>query len=90
MDKNTSEMLLKEIQALSFAKVETELYLDVYPENREALDYYRKILAMLDEKMTEYQNKYGPLFAEGVTGDTWTWVKTKWPWQLQDERKEDK
>ena len=82
----SEENLLKTIQALSFAKVETELYLDVYPDNREALEYYKEILGELDEAMTEYQNKYGPLFAEGVTGDSWTWVKTKWPWQLGTEK----
>ena len=90
MDKTGESTLMKEIQALSFAKVETELYLDVYPDNREALDYYRKTLSMLDEKMTEYQNKYGPLFAEGVTGDSWTWVKTKWPWQLEEGMRKEK
>ncbi len=82
MDK---ENLLKRIQALSFAKVETELYLDTHPNASQALEYYRNILAELDEAMTEYQNKYGPLFAEGVVGDRWTWVDGKWPWQLEEE-----
>ena len=35
--------------------------------------------------MTEYQNKYGPLFAEGVVGDRWTWVDGAWPWQIDGE-----
>ena len=35
--------------------------------------------------MTEYQNKYGPLFAEGVVGDRWTWVDGAWPWQIDTE-----
>ena len=82
MDK---ENLLRKIQALSFAKVETELYLDTHPNASQALEYYRNILAELDEAMTEYQNKYGPLFAEGVVGDRWTWVDGKWPWQLEEE-----
>lgn len=82
MDK---ENLLRKIQALSFAKVETELYLDTHPEVRQALEYYRNILSELDEAMTEYQNKYGPLFAEGTVGDRWTWVEGKWPWQLEEE-----
>lgn len=82
MDK---ENLLRKIQALSFAKVETELYLDTHPEVRQALEYYRNILAELDEAMTEYQNKYGPLFAEAAVGDRWTWVEGKWPWQLEEE-----
>lgn len=77
--------LMRKIQALSFAKVETELYLDAHPENKGALDYYKKILAELDELMTKYQNEHGPLFAEGTVGDEWTWVKKPWPWHTEME-----
>ena len=85
------DALLKKIQSLSFAKTESELYLDVYPDNREALEYYKKILPELDAAMVEYQSKYAPLFAESVTGDSWTWVKEKWPWQIETENSaEDK
>lgn len=86
MDKMTKDALMRKIQALSFAKVETELYLDTHPECEMALGYYRDILAKLDDAMTEYQNKYGPLFAEGVVGNRWTWVEGKWPWQLEEDK----
>ena len=85
MDNQTKDALLRKVQALSFAKVETELYLDTHPESQQALSYYKKILEELDEAMTEYQNKYGPLFAEGVVGDRWTWVEGAWPWELDTE-----
>jgi len=85
MANQERENLLRKIQALSFAKVETELYLDTHPDSQQALEYYRNTLSKLDEAMTEYQNKYGPLFAEGVVGDRWTWVEGKWPWQLDTE-----
>ena len=84
---NGKESLMKKVQALSFAKVEAELYLDGHPDSQKALDYYKGILNELDEAMTEYQNKYGPIFAEGVMGDRWTWVDGKWPWQLETEEK---
>ena len=84
---NARENLLRRIQELSFAKVETELYLDTHPDSAAALDYYKKNLTMLDDAMTEYQNKYGPLFAEGVVADRWTWVEGKWPWQIDTEDK---
>ena len=87
MDNQTKASLMKKVQQLSFAKLETELYLDTHPESREALNYYKDILGRLDEAMTEYQNKYGPLFAEGVVGDRWTWVEGQWPWQLTTEDK---
>ena len=87
MDNQSRENLLRKVQALSFAKVETELYLDTHPESSQALNYYKNILSELDEAMTEYQNKYGPLFAEGVVGDRWTCVEGRWPWQFDTEDK---
>ena len=89
MNGQSKESLLKKIQALSFAKVETELYLDGHPDAKSALEYYRNILRELDDAMTEYQNEYGPLFAEGVVGDRWTWVEGKWPWQLGVKENEE-
>ncbi len=85
MEKQNQEMLLRKIQALSFAKVETELYLDTHPDNAKALDYYKDILEELENAMNEYQNKYAPLYASGVVGNTWDWVKKKWPWQLDGD-----
>ena len=81
MDNRTKNELLRKVQALSFAKVETELYLDTHPESTQALNYYKKILEELDDAMTEYQNKYGPLFADMTVGDKWTWIDGPWPWQ---------
>lgn len=87
MDNGAKEALLHKIQELSFAKVETELYLDTHPDSTQALDYYKKILPALDEVMSEYQNKYGPIFAEGAMGDRWNWVEGRWPWQMYTEDK---
>ena len=54
MDKTKKDELMRKIQALSFAKVESELYLDTHPDSEMALNYYRDILSKLDEAMTEY------------------------------------
>ena len=81
---NKSE-LMRKIQELSFAKVETELFLDTHPECKLALDFYRKTTDELDMAMTEYQNKYGPIVAGASIGDTWTWVEGAWPWQMNHD-----
>ena len=83
-EKNT---LLKKIQQLSFAKCETELFLDTHPECMQALDYYRKTVDELTMLMTEYQEKYGPLVATAVGSDRWSWIDGPWPWQLDREEK---
>ena len=75
------EELLKKIQELSFAKTETELFLDTHPDCNLALEYYRKIIGELDVAMAEYQGTYGPLVAEASSMDKWDWVSSPWPWQ---------
>ena len=81
----TKEELMREIQALSFAKVETELYLDTHPDNLTALEYYKDTISKLDEVMEKYQNKFGPIFAESAANNGWIWVKQKWPWQIDTD-----
>ena len=74
--------LLEQIRALSFVKVELELYLDTHPECAQALDYYTQTVNALDGLIEEYNNTSGPLYAAGAAGnDKWTWVNTPWPWQ---------
>ena len=77
---NKSE-LMRRIQELSFVKTETELFLDTHPTCRQALDYFHKIVGELDMALTEYQNKYGPIVAEGSGIDRWSWIDGPWPWQ---------
>ncbi len=80
------DALLLHIQRLAFVKVELELYLDGYPECQSALRYYREIVAKLKEATDEYEAKYGPLTATSTKGDTWLWVKGKWPWHMEEWR----
>ena len=85
MSKNE---LMRKIQELSFAKVETELFLDTHPECKLALEYYQKTVDELDNAMEEYQNAYGPIVASAQMGNRWSWCDTPWPWQHQDAGEE--
>jgi spore coat protein JB len=79
---NKNELLLK-IQQLSFAKCETELFLDTHPDCKLALDYYRKLVDELEPLMAEYQGKYGPIVAGATNGDRWSWIDGPWPWHME-------
>ena len=57
---NRSE-LLRAIQIADFALTEANLFLDSHPDDENALRYYAKYKARLDELMEEY---YVPEFAE--------------------------
>ena len=75
----------KRLQIIDFALLELVLYLDAYPDCREALAYYqalceerRLLLSAMPEKgdcrMTNLQT---------CAEDGWTWTKGPWPWQVE-------
>lgn len=81
---NAKDKLLSEIRALSFALVETNLYLDSYPECPEALAYFRRVRDELREKTAAYEKQYGPLTVMGAEAKgRWEWVNTPWPWESE-------
>ena len=82
MDRND---LMKKIQTLSFAKTETELYLDGHPEASVAMEYYRDLVSRLAMATEEYEAKYGPITASASIGESWDWALGKWPWQYDVE-----
>ena len=83
----TREELMDKIHALSFAMTEAQLFLDTHPDCRAALDYFRNLRDELDGLTIEYQNKYGPLFADMTVGDKWAWIDGPWPWQHNGKEK---
>jgi hypothetical protein len=82
---NSREKLLNEIGMLSFAALETNLFLDGHTDNRGAIKYFNKVNKELKEKTERYEAEYGPLTAGGNKGDNeWKWATYKWPWQMED------
>ena len=83
---STETSLMKEIRALSFACLESSLYLNAYPDNRTALRYFEECRDRLAELTAIYEERYGALTHMGAAkGGSWDWVDGPWPWQ----RKED-
>lgn len=81
---NAKEKLLTEIRALSFALVETNLYLDSYPNDKEALAYFHRVRDELRALTDSYERAYGPLTVMGARAtDGWDWVSTPWPWESE-------
>ena len=85
MNKMTKEELLQKIQELSFAKTETELFLDAAPDNKLALDYFHKTLDALIAATEEYEANYGPITTAGVSRTRWNWIDGPWPWQREGD-----
>ncbi len=85
MKDRTKEEMMKEIMKLSFAALETNLFLDGHPNNRKALAYFKKTKEALTALTKEYEATYGPITASGNESEKeWLWSTQKWPWQMED------
>lgn len=77
-DKKT---LMQKLTEVDFAIHEAVLYLDGHPNNQKALEFYRRAVAERAELYAQYTSQYGPVTANGVKQDTWSWIDGPWPWQ---------
>lgn len=76
------ERYLRKIQEYDFACIEANLFLDTHPDDKEALDYFKKVNKLRLEAYDVYSKMFGPLFADGVVSDEkWTWIDNPWPWE---------
>ena len=70
------------LRKLDFCIQETVLYLDAYPDCRQALEYYHKLLEQRKEAMETYEAKCGPITQYGNQSRTsWDWTQKPWPWE---------
>lgn len=76
------KQLYARLQRLDFAIVELALYLDSYPDNASALDYYRKMVEERKAVAHEYTQACGPMtIMDNVNPTVWEWGQSPWPWQ---------
>lgn len=90
MSEMTKSALMNKIQKLSFAMCETQLFLDTHPNCRRALEYFHELTDTLAATRLEYQNRFGPITADEVVGDKWTWVMSPWPWHNDNDMREER
>lgn len=71
------------VQMYSFAAHELNLYLDVKPNDSNAIKLRNKYFDMYMEAKAQYENKYGPidLSSELLDKSPWMWDTKKWPWE---------
>lgn len=83
MNYSSKERLMRAFQAYSFAAYDALLYLDAYPDNREALETYNKYQALASKAKAEYEAKFGHVSAP-IGEKSWLWTEGPWPWQLAE------
>ena len=80
---NEQAEMLTMIDALCFAMIDLNLYLDVYPNDRKMIDLYNQYRMQNEEMKMQYEKKYGPLTinSAALKNYPWTWDNAPWPWE---------
>ena len=73
------EEMLFNIGEYSFMMHDLNLYLDVHPNNMEALNKFNEYRNKLMELTLNYERKYGPLCVSKTSDKSFNWIE-KWPW----------
>jgi spore coat protein JB len=79
------EELMRHIQELTIEKVNYNLYLDVFPEDQQAIDAFNQYSDQLKMATEEYEKLFGPITLESayLKGVPWQWLTSPWPWEGQ-------
>lgn len=81
---STEQMqLLTMLDALDFAKVDLNLYLDVYPNDKDIINLFNQYRIESSKLLEDYENKYGPIFVDSNANSKvpWAWNDEPWPWE---------
>jgi len=75
---------LEELQAIDFAIVELQLYLDTHPNDHEAIQQFNELAKERKRLKKTIETMYGPLqqFGNSFSGYPWNWNDPPWPWQI--------
>lgn len=85
---NEQEKLLRQLSGAMFAALEMQLYLDTHKNDKEALKSFREYTAQATKLKSEYEQKFGPITADDLYGDTsFEWTNAPWPWETEKEAK---
>ena len=78
------EEMLTNIGEYSFAMHELNLYLDIYPNDQNALNLFNKYQKQANELIMNYERKYGPInvFSNTLNNVPFNWSIAKWPWEV--------
>ena len=79
---NEQARMLTDIDALGFAMIDLNLYLDVFPNDREKINLYNKYRKEKEGLLKEYESKYGPITpnSDSLNSYPWAWNNMPWPW----------
>lgn len=80
---NEQADLLTRIDALSFAMIDMQLYLDTHPTDRNMLNLFNQYREEKQDKVKKYEEQFGPLTidSDSLKNYPWVWLNMPWPWE---------
>lgn len=86
--ESKKDYLLLQIQQLSFAVKDLNLYLDVNSDDKDMIRMFNDFNSLLKQKILEYEKEYGPLTSNSKDySGSFTWVNNPWPWENKGDDK---
>ena len=84
LNVNSEKMeMLVNIGQMGFASHELNLYLDIYPNDAQAIGLYNQYSEISNKYLKEYEKKFGNIILNSNEGSPWSWINSPWPWERQ-------
>lgn len=82
LNQMNRSQLMHFIDMVSFQVVDTHLFLDTHPSDKEALEHFKYYSELCKKAKKLYSEKYAPLTIDTADPECyWDWVKEPWPWE---------
>ena len=83
-ENGSCRTLQSRLNMIDFALTDTILYLDAYPDSKQALEYYRRLVSERERLAASINEKCGPITArDNGERDSWEWTSSPWPWEAE-------
>ena len=79
---NEQARMLTDIDSLCFSLTDLNLYLDIYPDDKNIINLFNKYRKEKEALTMEYESKFGPLTlnSDSLNSYPWDWINMPWPW----------
>ena len=80
---NEQAKMLTTLDSLGFVLTDLNLYLDIYPNDRDMIGLFNQYREQLNTLMEEYQRKFGPITLTSDANNRYPfmWINSPWPWE---------
>ncbi|MEC9489143.1 MAG: spore coat protein CotJB [Halanaerobium sp.] len=75
--------LLLEVQALTFAMIDLNLYLNTHPLDQRALQLHNQYVERYRIISRQYEEACGMLMPTETSCFPWEWINEPWPWEME-------